>query len=140
MAELIFNEPNFQVYEPIPGHFLNIGKSLEELAELIDKKIKKGILFSDKCCGETIFLLQRLIDMMKPTADMIFTRNKILANYVLETEKGVSRRSLEYATSHEEKLIEGICFSEESTIYLKMLDVIKSIAWRSKKIVEKLME
>jgi hypothetical protein len=52
--------------------------------------------------------------------------------------RGVIRRAIEYATLHEERLIEGSCLPVASAIYIYMLDIIKSIAWHAKEIALKL--
>ena len=46
----------------------------------------------------------------------------------------------EYATLHEERLIEGLCLPVASSLYINMLDSIKNIAWHAKEIATKLVE
>lgn len=126
-------------YAAVPSHFLAIGESLEKLAQIIDKKIKEEILFSGRAVDEITFLLQRLMDILRTTSDMILARNEILGRYIQESEAEVIRKALEYATFHEERLIEGICSPAASTLYLGMLDAIKNIAWNAKQIAVKLI-
>ncbi len=121
-------------YISVPSHLLRISEDIEKLAGLIDKKIKDGILFSDRAITEVTFLLQRLTDIIRPTADIILARNIMLGKYIQESEQGIIKRALEYATLHEERLIEGLCLPAASSIYLSMLDAIKNIAWHAKEI------
>jgi Na+/phosphate symporter len=51
---------------------------------------------------------------------------------------GVEKLAEEYATLHEDRLITGECMPEASSIFLKMLDAIKDIAWNAKEIAVKL--
>lgn len=127
-------------YISVSGWLMTIAGNIEKFADLNDKKIKDGLLFSDKAVEEVTFLLQRLIDIMKPASDIILARNEILSNYVQESEGDIMRKALEYSTLHEERLIEGICHPVASTVYVNMLDAIKSIAWHAKQIAIKLAE
>ena len=140
VAELARDNPELKPYVSIPVHLLRIGENIEKLTELMDKKIKDNILFSDKAVTEITFLLQRLIDVLRPTADMILARNTILRRYVEESEAGIVRRATEYATLHEERLIEGLCLPVASSLYINMVDAIKNIAWHAKEIAVKLVE
>jgi Na+/phosphate symporter len=124
----------------IPTHLIRIGENIEKLSGLVNKKIKEDILFSDRAVTEITFLLQRLIDIIRPTADTILAKNTILRRYIEESESGIVKRATEYATLHEERLIEGLCLPVASSLYVNMLDAIKSIAWHAKEIAIKLVE
>ncbi|MEW6107669.1 MAG: hypothetical protein AB1632_00655 [Nitrospirota bacterium] len=139
MEELSVENPILKPYESVPASLRKIGGSIDRLAQLIDRKVREGILFSDKAIVEITFLFQRLIDLLGPTSDIILARNQILSSYVQESEVEVVKKALEYATLHEERLIEGVCLHMASTLYLSMLDEIKNIAWHSKEIAVKLM-
>ena len=113
-------------------------ENIDKLSKLIDKKIRENILFSDKAVNETIFLLQRLIEILRPTADIILARNTFLRMYILESQVSVEKMATDYATLHEDQLITGDCTPAASSLYLKMLDAIKNIAWYTKEIAIKL--
>ena len=138
ITEIISDTPDLKPYVSIPGHLFRIGENVEKLAELIDKKNRDTILFSDKAIMETTFLLQRMTEILQATAAMILARNKFLSMYVHESQAGVERRAAEYATLHEERLIQGVCLPVASSLYINMLDAIKSIAWHAKEITTKL--
>ncbi len=140
VAELVRDNPDMKQYVSVPVHLLRIGENIEKLAELIDRKARENILFSDRALTEITFLLQRLIDILRPTSDIILARNTILTRYVQESEAGVIRRAIEYATFHEERLIEGLCLPVASSLYISMLDAVKGIAWHAKQIAIKLAE
>ncbi|MGE5237305.1 MAG: hypothetical protein ACM3ON_00700 [Chloroflexota bacterium] len=130
--------PDLKPYISVPVHLLRIAENIEKLSEFIGKKIADKILFSDRAVTEVTFLLQRLIDVLKPTSDIILARNAILSRYVQESEAGVTKRALEYTTQHEERLIEGVCAPQSSSLYINMLDRIKGIAWHAREIATKL--
>ncbi len=132
------DNPDWMPYRPIPGNVMNIVNGVEQLTVHIGKKIDENILFSDKAIRESIFLIQRLIEIMAPAADIILARNAFLAIYIEESQIGISKMALDYATLHEDRLIKGICNASASSAYLGMLDAIKSIAWHSKEIAVRL--
>lgn len=132
------DNPDLKPYVSVPAHIIIIWKSLEKLSELTAKKIESNILFSDKAADETIYLLQRLIEILRPTSDMILARNTFLSKYIVQAQAGVENMSKEYATLHEDRLITGECMPEASSIYVKMLEAIKDIAWNAKEIAVKL--
>lgn len=140
LTELAKNNQDLNAYIPVPMHILKIYENIEKLSLETEKKIKDNILFSDKAMTEITFLLQRLIDILRPTAEIILAKNVIVRRYVEESRVGIVRRAIEYATLHEERLIEGLCLQVASSIYLNMLDAIKSIAWHSKEITVNLVE
>lgn len=134
------NNHELAPYVSVPAHLLRIGENIEKLAGAIEEKINKGLLFSDRAVTETTFLLQRLLETLKPTADIILAKNVFLNRYVQESEAGIAKNATLYATLHEERLIEGICLPAASAIYLTMLDAVKDTAWHAKEISSKLVE
>jgi hypothetical protein len=140
MEQTVCKNPDMKPYVTIPSHLTRIGTEIEKLSECIDKKISENILFSDKAVKETIFLLQRLNEILTPTADIVLARNTFLSMYVEESQAGVGKMATEYATLHEERLIKGVCLPVASSIYINMLDAIKSIAWNAKEMAIGLTE
>jgi Na+/phosphate symporter len=125
-------------YISVSVHIMMMWESIDKLSKLIEEKISEKILFSDKAVNETIFLLQRLIEILKPTADIILARNTFLKMYIQESQISVDKMATEYATLHEDRLIKGDCLPAASSLYINMLDAIKNIAWHSKDIAIKL--
>lgn len=138
LTELARGNPDMKPYVSTPVHLVRIAESIEKLATCIEQVVKENVLFSDRAIEEITFLLQRLIDLMRPMSDIILARNVILGRYVNESQAGIVRRALEYATLHEERMVEGICVPVASPIYIRMLDEIKNIAWHANGIAVKL--
>jgi Na+/phosphate symporter len=134
IKEAASDEEGIRPYVVVPEHLGNIWKNLDKLSGLIDKKIREKVLFSDKAVNESIYLLQRLVEILRPTADIILARNTFLSKYVLESQANIERMADEYATLHENRLITGECLPVASSIYVGMLGAIKSIAWHTKEI------
>ena len=131
-------DQSLEAYVPIPEHLLKIWKNLDRLADRIDKKITEQVLFSDKAVNETIYLLQRLIELLGPTADMILARNTFLNRYIQESQASIETMADEYATLHENRLVRGECINAASSIYVGMLEAIKGVAWHTKGIASSL--
>ena len=132
------DDPDLKPYVPVPAHIIKIWNSLENLSDLAAKKSGEKILFSDKAADDTIYLLQRLIEILRPAADIILARNTFLGKYIVRSQAGVEQMAKEYATLHEDRLITGECMPEAGSIFVKMLEAIKDIAWNAKEIAVKL--
>jgi len=124
-------------YVLVPQHILRIAENIDVLSEMMVKKIKDHILFSERAITETTFLLQRLKEIIMSANDLLFCENKLLDSYVEESEANLVKTCIEYATQHEERLIEGLCLPLSSSIYITMLDCIRNIGWHAKEIAIK---
>jgi len=124
-------------YILVPQHILRIAENIESLAEKTAKKVKDNILFSERAVTEITFLLQRLKEIIMSANDLLFCENTILNSYVEESEANLIKNCIEYATQHEERLVEGLCLPVSSSIYITMLDCIRNIAWHAKEIAIK---
>lgn len=140
VSGLARKDPALKPYASVPLHLAGIGESLDKLSELVGRTISEGLLFSDRAVTEMTYLLQRLIDILKPMADIILSKDEIQSRYILESEAGIERRAIEYATLHEERLIEGLCLAVSAPVYINMLDAIKNIAWHTKEIAAKVVQ
>lgn len=132
------DNPHMRHYVTIPTNLLGITENIERISELVSTKIKEDILFSDRAISEITFLFQRLTDIIRPVSDLILAPNSILGNYIRESEAGIVRRASDYATQHEERLIEGLCLPKASALYINILDAIKNIAWHCKEIANRI--
>lgn len=139
ITELAREDNNLKAYVSVPMHLIGIGEGIEKLSELIDRKISGGLLFSDRAVTEITFLLQRLVDILRPMSDIILARNEILNRYIQESGANIEKRAIEYATLHEERLIEGLCLPAASPLYITMIDAIKNIAWHAREIAVNLV-
>ena len=124
-------------YVLVPQHILRIAENVESLAEMTAKKVKDNILFSERAITEITFLMQRLKEIIMSANDLLFCENTILNSYVEESETNLVKTCIEYATQHEERLVEGLCLPVSSSIYITMLDCIRNMAWHAKEIAIK---
>ncbi|MBI5408689.1 MAG: hypothetical protein HZA14_04925 [Nitrospirae bacterium] len=134
IKEAASGEEGMKPYVAVAEHLAKVWRNLGKLYELIDKKISEKVLFSDKAVNETIYLLQRLVEILRPTADLILARNTFLSKYIQESRVNIENMADEYATLHENRLITGECLPLASSVYVGMLGAIKGIAWHTKEI------
>ncbi|UCG77797.1 MAG: hypothetical protein JSV21_09495 [Nitrospirota bacterium] len=133
------SDPELKVYISIPAHLGRVSDLINNIADSISSKIDKQLLFSDKAVSELTFLLQRIKEILNTLTDYILARNTFIASYLKESEQEIERSATKFSTLHEERLIEGICTTNASTLYVQMLDAIKGIAWHTRKIAEELI-
>ncbi|MDH4027902.1 MAG: hypothetical protein OEU95_03610 [Nitrospirota bacterium] len=132
IREAASSSEGMRPYIKVTAHLMNIWRNLINLHDLIDKKIRENILFSDKGVNETTYLIQRLAEILRPAADMVLARNTFLKRYIEESQADIEKNAAEYATFHETRLITGECSPVASSLYLGMLEAIKNIAWNTK--------
>ncbi len=140
LAEVSRQEGPLARYISIPGHLERIGDYMDNIARAVRVKNAEGVLFSDKAVDEINFLFEKVMDIITNTSDMLLARNTLIAGYVREAELAIIMSANDFATLHEERLIEGLCMPKGSSIYLDLLDAFKAIAWHCKEIVQKLIE
>jgi Na+/phosphate symporter len=140
VKELAQKDETKKEYAVILQHLIRICDDLAELTEPLEKKIKDKILFSDRAVTEISFLSQNLTELLKATGDLILVKNPILLRYVVESETMVTKMAIDYATKHEERMIEGLCLPVASPLFLKMLEIFKGIARNAKALASDLSQ
>ncbi len=99
-----------------------ITDKLGDLAGPIEKKIKDGILFSDKAVSQTNHLFDHQAGILRSLLDILKTDNAMLKKFVLEEAQRLIRNCSDFATEHEERMIEGLCLPQAAPIFLTILD------------------
>ncbi len=131
------NDHSLKTYISIPQILLRINENIEKLNETLGKKLKDNILFTDRAVSELSILFGKLKEALKSTSDLLATKNTVLVKHINECEEDIVQKALEFATLHEERLIEGLCLPVASSLYLNMLNSIRCIAWDTKEIATK---
>ena len=134
LKEAAQQDQSLEPYVPVPEHLQAVWKQIARLTERVERKVLDRVLFSDRAVDETMFLLQRLTEILRPTAEMILARNRFLSRYIEESQASIEKSADEYATLHENRLSSGECVPAASPLYIAILDSIKSIAWHTKDI------
>jgi len=138
VKELVRKDETKKEYTTVLHHLMGICDDLSELTVPLETKIKERMMFSDRAVTEISFLSQNLAELLKATGDLILVKNPILLRYVEESEIMVTKMAIDYATQHEERMIEGLCLPVASPLFLKMLEIFKGIARKAKEIASEL--
>jgi Na+/phosphate symporter len=136
LKDEVKKNPAAEVFIPVPRHFGKIQEHIQSLSSDLKEKNAKDILFNDKMIAELNFLMEKVIDILNNTADMVLAKNTLILGYVKESEASIERAANAYATKHEEQLIEGIAPIMSSTLFVNILNSLKSISWHARKVTE----
>ena len=109
-------------------HLQGMAAILGGLADPIQKKIKDSVLFSDKAVSQTNYLFDHQGGLLRSILDVIKTDNDFLKKYTLEEGQALLQACRDFATEHEERLIEGVCLPQAAPIFLAILDAVRNIS------------
>jgi Na+/phosphate symporter len=111
----------------ILNHMEIIDENIGGLASPIEKKVKDGVLFSDKAVIQTNYLFDQHAGIIRSVLDVIKTDNDFLKKFVFEEGRKLIQASQDFATEHEDRMIEGLCLPQAAPIFLAILDKMRSI-------------
>ncbi|MBW1972161.1 MAG: hypothetical protein JRI44_04900 [Deltaproteobacteria bacterium] len=125
----------------------NILNAFQRILYLIDGiinryeiKEKEGILFSDKAITELKSLFSQSHKIMKDSADLILTKNRVLADHIINEKKIFFNLAEEFASEHAQRLITGICMPKASSLYINLVDTLKGIFAQEVKIAKEIYD
>lgn len=114
--------------ENILKHLEVIRGSIWGLVEPIQKKIKDGVLFSDKAVSQSHYLFDLHSGMLRSILDIIKTDNEFLKKYIVQEGRNLIQSCNDFATEHEARMIEGVCLPQAAPIYINILDRMREIS------------
>jgi Na+/phosphate symporter len=117
-------------------HMRIITQNLGALADPIQKKIKDGVLFSDKAVSQTNYLFDTQAGMLRSVLDIIKTDNEFLKRYTETEARNLVQACFNFATEHETRLIEGLCQPQAAPLFLAILDSMRSMGQHEAEIVQ----
>ena len=100
---------------------------LFDLSNAVQEKAERRIAFSNQANDEFESLCRQSGTFVKTSIDFLQTDNPVLLTWLDNKQKDCDKICDECASSHEERLIEGICTPSASMIYLDMLHSFKGI-------------
>jgi Na+/phosphate symporter len=107
-------------------HLQMVGDNLEALSTPIGRKIKEGVLFSDKAVAQANQLFDHLTGILRSILDALKTDNEFLKRYVMEEGQRLTQSCNDFATEHEARLIEGVCLPQAAPLFLAMLNGLRN--------------
>ncbi|MFZ5453147.1 MAG: hypothetical protein ACOZF2_14915 [Thermodesulfobacteriota bacterium] len=118
------------------NHFQIIAQNLAALVDPIHKKIKDGVLFSDKAVSQTNYLFDTQAGMLRSLLDIIKTDNEFLKKYTETEARNLVQACNNFATEHETRLIEGLCLPQAAPLFLAILDSMRTLGQQETEIVQ----
>lgn len=112
--------------QSILTHLEMMGDNLEALSAPIGRKMKEGVLFSDKAVAQANQLFDHLTGILRSILDVLKTDNDFLKRYVLEEGQRLTQSCNDFATEHEARLIEGVCLPQAAPLFLSMLNGLRT--------------
>jgi Na+/phosphate symporter len=102
-------------------------ETMADLYDPIQKKMKDGVLFSEKAVEQTNGLFDSQAGLLRSILDIIQTDNAYLKKFVREEGLKIQQNSADYATEHESRLIEGLCTPKAAPIFLAILETFRKM-------------
>ncbi len=126
--------------ESVLAHVQLMAEDIGEMMPVLRKQIQLGIPFSQRGVAQTNELFDGQLEMLRVLADILQTDNEVLKTF-LRQEKGPSlcQQCIDFATDHEDRLVEGLCLPHAAPLFLTMLDAVRNMARHGMEIAHLLM-
>lgn len=123
----------------VPMHLERVGDNIESFAHAVERQVHEGIVFTDRATCEIDRLLEKALELLEATRDILRTGNQTLVHHVLTDGPCFQATASEFASFHQERLIQGLCVPHASSIYLAMVDYVRGIERHQRDIVQKMV-
>ena len=121
----------------VPMHLERIGDNIEAFARAVERQVQDGVVFTDRAVHEIDRLLEKALELLEATRDILLTGNRTLVHHVLADGPCFQGTATEFASFHQERLIQGVCVPRASSIYLAMVDYVRGVERHLRDIVQK---
>jgi len=121
----------------VPMHLERIGDNIEAFARAVERQVQDGVVFTDRATQEIDRLLDKTLELIEATRDVLQTGNRTLVHHVLTDGPCLQATATEFASFHQERLIQGLCVPRASSLYLAMVDHIRGVERHLRDIVKK---
>jgi Na+/phosphate symporter len=132
------NKEDLKLFLALAAHVERIGDCTEAVIRTVQTKVREGTLFSDKAVAELRQVFDSTKDLLRNIKDVVVTRNVVLLEHVLGCGDRLGQAAAEFSTAHEERLIAGVCQPKHSSIYLDIMDNLRTSGWHVKEMATKL--
>jgi len=129
-------QPEFLRLSGIYTHLQVISRNLGALADPIQKKIKDGVLFSDKAVAQTNYLFDTQTGLLRSVLDILKTDNEFLKRYTETEARNLIQACINFATEHETRMIEGVCLPQAAPLFLAILNSMRMMGQQEMEIVQ----
>jgi Na+/phosphate symporter len=108
-------------------HLLIITKTTCHLEETLQKQVKDAVLFSDKAISQVSHIFDKQTEILSSLADVIRSGGEVIRQHALKGCKESGQSCIQFATDHETRLVEGLCFPQSAPLFLAILDQMQTI-------------
>lgn len=115
-----------------------LGGHLAQVVQMLITVEREGIPFTERAVKELHTLLAKALELLECLRDGLLTQNRILLRYLQTERQRYSALVDEYALSHQQRLIEGVCLPRASSIFVALLDALKGVVEHSGHLAEQL--
>lgn len=137
LAQLASADKEARSLLSVPSHIANITLNITRIIEGSRTRIKEGLLFSDKAENEAKKLFAAAKDAIKKAGDASITGAKTTIDNVFSDCDGILRMTSQFATAHEERLVNGECQPKSSSTYLSILYAFEDMSTHVKDAVKR---
>lgn len=140
LTEQVKEQPATSIYIPIPEHFEKIrGHTLSIIAGLKDK-VSQGVSFSDEAMSALNFLIEKIIELLNNTADLVLAKNTVIYGYVKETKNAIAMSTDDYEKRQEKQSAGDKGKAKSLKLFITILDSLKDITLHTGRIAEELFK
>ncbi len=113
--------------ESVLTHLQLVARNIGEMVPPIRQQIAEGIPFSLKGTAQANQVFDGLAEILGDLETIFRSDNEELKQQVLK-EKGpkVSQQTIDFATDHEARMIEGLCLPHAAPVFLGLLDAVRN--------------
>lgn len=127
LADKIAQEQPTSEFISILGHLEVIRENHLKIVNLVRRKNKDRVLFSEKAVKELREIFGAVNGLLLHVNDLIVTKNPAISTFLATRYKEISGMISEYGTEHEDRLVRGVCLPQSSIIYLLILDAFNGV-------------
>lgn len=117
----------FRLVVRFPSRIERIGTMFDTILNSLRIKIKDGIPFSDKAQAELEAMFTVVSDLLVNLRDCVVVTNRVLLEHITSRCAKLSQMVEDARFAHWDRLEAGYCSPQASSIYLCILDSVKSI-------------
>jgi len=109
-------------YQSVLLHLRMVAETIQGLAQVLRQQISEGIPFSDKAINHTRLILERQAKILNTFAEPVRSGDGKSLQEIARGCRALERACLQFATSHESRLVEGLCLPKAAPIFLALID------------------
>ena len=123
-----------------PGRLERVGDLLESVLNVSIIRDRDGIPISDAAMAELKQLFDVFTEMLSTLRDVLATCDKRLLEHMVALHGHLAQMTLDFASTHEQRLMKGICSPSASSLYLDLLDSVRNANRHIRSITEGLIK